>query len=750
LNVEPARNSLLAIVVLTVVFSGSFSYAATISGTISPTGSSAGTTIALSGAATATATVNSSGNYSFSGLAAGTYTVTPSQSGFSFNPPSQSVTLTRRQSVTVNFTAVAQGSGSGVLIVDGQTWGDSSTASSNISTPAFTTSAGNELLLALVATDGPSGSTNQVTNMSGAGLTWSLVRRTNAQPGTAEIWRAFTTTPLTNAVVTATLSNPAASSITLISFKGVDTTGSNGSGAVGATASGNATSGAPTASLVTTRNNSWVLGIGNDWDQAISRVVGSNQSIIHQYLAAAGDTYWVQGENAPTPLAGSTVTINDTAPTGDHYNLTLVEVLPATAGGGSGGGASTYTISGTISPTSSGAGTTVTLTGATSMAAIADSSGKYSFTGLPNGSYAITPSKSGFTFTPASLNATVNGANLTGENFSATATAPQTYSISGTISPATSGAGSLLTLSGSASATTMSDASGNYSFMGLSNGSYVVTASGQGVTYTPVSQPITIAGTNVSGINFTATSAAKVIFFDNFSGSSLSSAWTVISRHGEYSQDETECNIPQQVSVANGLTITTAAQTWTCGDYNPDGTVWHTPTSWPYVSGDIQWTSLNFTYGTVEVRAKYPDQRTSLWPSIWLLSSNCQKTNPFTGSTGVGTCPNGTTGYTEIDMTECYGSAWCDFHVANPSFGIGNGCDAYYAVDTNFHTFTTVWTSSGIKQYMDGVLETTCNQNLVQPMFLIIQTQTGGQGGTPNNSFLPANLVVDYVKVTQP
>jgi beta-glucanase (GH16 family) len=254
----------------------------------------------------------------------------------------------------------------------------------------------------------------------------------------------------------------------------------------------------------------------------------------------------------------------------------------------------------------------------------------------------------------------------------------------------------------------------------------------------------------VSGINFTATSAAKVIFFDNFSGSSLSSAWTVISRHGEYSQDETECNIPQQVSVANGLTITTAAQTWTCGDYNPDGTVWHTPTSWPYVSGDIQWTSLNFTYGTVEVRAKYPDQRTSLWPSIWLLSSNCQKTNPFTGSTGVGTCPNGTTGYTEIDMTECYGSAWCDFHVANPSFGIGNGCDAYYAVDTNFHTFTTVWTSSGIKQYMDGVLETTCNQNLVQPMFLIIQTQTGGQGGTPNNSFLPANLVVDYVKVTQP
>jgi hypothetical protein len=35
-------------------------------------------------------------------------------------------------------------------------------------------------------------------------------------------------------------------------------------------------------------------------------------------------------------------------------------------------------------------------------------------------------------------------------------------------------------------------------------------------------------------------------------------------------------------------------------------------------------------------------------------------------------------------------------------------------------------------------------------MFLIIQTQTGGGGGTPNNAYLPATFMVDYVKVTQP
>ena len=59
----------------------------------------------------------------------------------------------------------------------------------------------------------------------------------------------------------------------------------------------------------------------------------------------------------------------------------------------------------------------------------------------------------------------------------------------------------------------------------------------------------------------------------------------------------------------------------------------------------------------------------------------------------------------------------------------------------------TVWTSSGISQYMDGDLVTTCNQQMSDPMFLIMQTQTGGAGGTPSNSHLPADLNVDYVSV---
>ena len=92
--------------------------------------------------------------------------------------------------------------------------------------------------------------------------------------------------------------------------------------------------GAPTASLVTTRNDSWVFGVGTDYDNAISRTLGAGQSLIHQYLTPAGDTYWVQRMAFLTAQSGTSVKINDTAPTGDRYDLSIVEVLPMASGGG--------------------------------------------------------------------------------------------------------------------------------------------------------------------------------------------------------------------------------------------------------------------------------------------------------------------------------------------------------------------------------------------------------------------------------
>ena len=165
----------------------------------------------------------------------------------------------------------------------------------------------------------------------------------------------------------------------------------------------------------------------------------------------------------------------------------------------------TYSISGTITPAAGGSGATVTLSGAATATTTSNSSGAYSFAGLANGTYAIIPSHTGYTFSPTSQIATVNGANVTGVNFTATAQVGPTFSISGTISPIAGGSGATVILSGTAGATTTTNSAGNYSFTGLANGSYTVTPNNSGYSFTPASQNVTVNAADVTGVNFTAT-----------------------------------------------------------------------------------------------------------------------------------------------------------------------------------------------------------------------------------------------------
>src|SRR5262245_47357318 len=168
------------------------------------------------------------------------------------------------------FVSLAQPA-SAAIAIDVNTSTDQNNASTTIASTAFSTAAGNELLLAFISTDYLRGTNTTVSRISSTGLTWVLVVRANGQRGTSEIWRAFAATPLSAVTATATLSQAVSASMTVMSFSGVDPSGTNGSGAIGATASRSAGSGAPAASLVTTRNNSWVFGVGNDFDLAVAR-----------------------------------------------------------------------------------------------------------------------------------------------------------------------------------------------------------------------------------------------------------------------------------------------------------------------------------------------------------------------------------------------------------------------------------------------------------------------------------------------
>jgi len=251
-------------------------------------------------------------------------------------------------------------------------------------------------------------------------------------------------------------------------------------------------------------------------------------------------------------------------------------------------------------------------------------------------------------------------------------------------------------------------------------------------------------------------------------------AWTVISRHGEYGQNENECNVPSAVvqNNANGGTVTihTSKKSNTCGAWyydasNGPSSIRNTPSSFPYQTGDIQWNTFNFLYGTVIARLKVPNSNTGVWPALWFLRADqCQISNKYSGDTQTSTTPNdtnspctayGSSTYQEIDMLEfALGYGWPQLNVhrgsSNPSCTVAQSP----VDDGNFHTYLMSWTNGSITTSVDGT-DSGCSMtgssvpNTAQ--FLIFQTQTtaSGYGCCLNDGNLGsgADVVLDYVKV---
>jgi hypothetical protein len=184
---------------------------------------------------------------------------------------------------------------------------------------ASVTANAGDLLLAFVAAGGPS-SALQTASVSGANLTWTLVQRTNANLGTAEIWSATTTTALNGVTVSSTPTiGGHRQSLTVVAF-------SNSSG-VGASGSGTGPTGAPRVTVVTTSPGSLVFGVGNDWDNDVARTVPPGQALTHQHLTNVDDTFWVQHLIGAVAAAGTTVTLENPAPTTNRWNYSAVEIL---------------------------------------------------------------------------------------------------------------------------------------------------------------------------------------------------------------------------------------------------------------------------------------------------------------------------------------------------------------------------------------------------------------------------------------
>lgn len=174
--------------------------------------------------------------------------------------------------------------------------------------------------------------------------------------------------------------------------------------------------------------------------------------------------------------------------------------------------AATYTVSGSVS----GAvqrGVTITLQGDPTAVATTDAAGAFTFEGVLPGDYLIVPSHDDYTFGPASRFVVVGAASVTGQAFTATVK-PSARTISGTVS-GDAVAGVTVTLMGPSPATTTmtatTDAEGNFAFRGVGDGLYLATPSSAGFAFTPANCLVSVAGPSVTSIQFSSALAPHAI-----------------------------------------------------------------------------------------------------------------------------------------------------------------------------------------------------------------------------------------------
>ncbi len=489
-----------------VLFTSSQSY--TISGKISGA-SGPGASLTLSGAATATTSADASGNYAFTGVYGGAYTVSPNTIGVS--PAAQSVSVAGNVS-GVNFSTPA-------LCPCNTVWAPSvkpTTADSNdtasIEVGTKFTADYDGYVLGVRFYKAATNTGPHIGNLWSTAGSGSLLATANAATEGASGWQQIT---FANPVPVAAKTTYLASYFTQSGHYADDSLFFASAGVDNAPlhALVNGTSGAngvflytPSSAYPTNSYNSSNYWVDVLYAKAISYAVngtvsgssGPGTTLTLTGTSSATATADSSGNYSFNGLANGTYTVTPTkaginfSPASQTVTINGAHALAVnfTAAGVS------YTVSGTVAGAPNDS---IVLSGSTTLNTVTDASGNYAFTSVANGSYTVTPGTAGFAVSPQSQNVTVNGANVSSVNFTATA---QTFTIAGTI---TGGAGATVTLGGSATQSTTADGSGNYSFLGFPNGSYTITPAKTGLVFTPTNITATVQGSSITNANFSIT-----------------------------------------------------------------------------------------------------------------------------------------------------------------------------------------------------------------------------------------------------
>lgn len=208
----------------------------------------------------------------------------------------------------------------------------------------------------------------------------------------------------------------------------------------------------------------------------------------------------------------------------------------------------TYTISGAVSG-SVKANVAITLSGASAANTTTASDGTYSFSGIANGNYTVTPSLSGYSFNPSSTGVKISGTSVTDIIFtSSTNTSGLNFTVAGVVSGAVeNGVG--IELSGTHTGTAYTASNGTYSLTFANGDNIVITPSLTGYWFIPANIVQNDVTANVVGANFVSGAA-------NFSMTDLEGTWNFNMLFTDGANDDNTGWQSGTVTVASNGTFT--------------------------------------------------------------------------------------------------------------------------------------------------------------------------------------------------
>jgi hypothetical protein len=188
-----------------------------------------------------------------------------------------------------------------------------------VTTRSFHTASAGETVVAFVAADGPPGTGKQAATVTGAGLKWKLIKRSDAGAGDAEIWAATAPSVLDGATVTSKLDNSGYDQdLSVIAMEGLK--------GVGASSTASGTGGSPRLTLTTSNPTSLVFAVA-DGQGAVARTLPEGWVGLSQWIdRTSQSTYWSQYTNWPTGASGTLVPVMASAPSGGRWNMAAVEL----------------------------------------------------------------------------------------------------------------------------------------------------------------------------------------------------------------------------------------------------------------------------------------------------------------------------------------------------------------------------------------------------------------------------------------